>query len=178
LRSEILEGMNLLKEFDIHISKLTLGQHDYSHKIDDRFFELFEYSLVEHGALQADLILDKKLTFLQLSFDIKGNVRLICDRSLDEFDFPVDCRHDLIIKFGDEDQEISDKVEVVQHGTQTINIAKYIYEFVTLEIPMKKLHPRYQEKSGETPIVFSSGDSDNDESGSDPRWNELKKNKE
>ncbi|MDZ7604507.1 MAG: DUF177 domain-containing protein [Cyclobacteriaceae bacterium] len=167
--------MNLLKEFDIHISKLTIGQHDYSYKIDDRFFELFEYSLVEHGVMQADLILDKKSTFLQLSFDIKGVVGLICDRSLDEFDFPVDCVHELLIKFGDEDQEISDEVEMIQHGTPMINIAKYLYEFVTLEIPMKKLHPRYHEKSEETPIIFTGGDSDDNESDSDPRWNELKK---
>jgi len=167
--------MNLHKEFDIHISKLTLGQHGYSYKIDDRFFELFEYSLVERGILQADVILDKKSTFLQLSFDIKGDVRLICDRSLDEFDFPVDCIHDLILKFGDEDQEVSDEVEIIQHGTQVINIAKYLYEFVTLEIPMKKLHPRFQEKPSETPIVFTTGDSDDNESDSDQRWNELKK---
>jgi len=167
--------MDLHKEFDIHISKLTLGRHDYSYKIDDRFFELFEYSLVEHGVLQADVILDKKSTFLQLSFDIKGEVRLICDRSLDDFDFLVDCTHKLILKFGDEDQEVSDEVEIIQHGAQTINIAKYLYEYVTLEIPMKKLHPRYGEKPGETTIVFTSGDSDNSESDSDPRWNELKK---
>jgi uncharacterized metal-binding protein YceD (DUF177 family) len=167
--------MNLHKEFDIHISKLTLGQHDYSFKIDDRFFELFEYSLAEHGALVADVVLDKKSTFIQLSFRINGVVTLVCDRSLDDFDFPVICQHELILRFGDEEQEISDDVETILHGTQTINIARYLYEYVMLEIPMKKLHPRYQDNTGETPIVYTSGDSDNDESGADQRWNELKK---
>ena len=167
--------MNLYKEFDIHISKLTLGQYKYSYRIDDRFFELFEYSLVDHGILNVELTLDKKSTFIQLSFDIKGEIRLICDRSLDEFDYPVDSMNELILKFGDEDLVVSDEVEIIEQGTQAINVANYIYEFVTLEIPMKKLHPRFQNNAADSTIVYTTGDSDRKIIDTDPRWNELRK---
>ena len=73
--------MELLRIYDIDISKLNLGQHDFHFQIEDKFFELFDYSLIDHGSLSASIILDKKTSFLSMEFKIKGRIELICDRS-------------------------------------------------------------------------------------------------
>jgi uncharacterized metal-binding protein YceD (DUF177 family) len=46
---------------------------------------------------------------------------------------------------------------------------------VNLDIPMKKLHPRYHDTAEDSTLFYSAGDSNDNETDSDPRWNELKK---
>ncbi len=165
----------MLREFDIQISKLNFGQYIFNYKIDDRFFELFEYSLIEKGTLSAEVILDKKTDFIQLTIALSGIIELQCDRSLDEFDFPLSSQNQIILKFGDEEQEISDEVEIIAFGKPSLNVARYIYEYISLEIPMKKLHPRYETRSDDGTLIDISGDSDKNLEETDPRWNKLKK---
>lgn len=166
--------MDSLRIFDIDIAKLIAGQHEFQFRIDSTFFELFDYSLVDKGSLSVDLVLDKKTSFISLNFDIKGTVELTCDRSLDLFDFELSAKKEIVLKFGEEAKEVSDDVEIIPFKTQTINVAKFIYELISVEVPMKKLHPRYNDESSEDQIIFSSDDEEqNDEM--DPRWSQLKK---
>ena len=57
------------------------------------------------------------------------------------------------MKFGDEEGELSDEMEIISSNTQRINVARYIYELVNVSIPMKKLHPRYANESAEDQII-------------------------
>ena len=176
MRSEKWEGMRLLKKYDIDISKLNLGKYDFSYQIDDEFFELFEYSLIKQGELSVDLEVDKKTSFISLGFQIRGSIKLICDRSLDTFDFDLKTENEIILKYGDEAIELSDDVEIIPFNTQQVNVAKYMYEFISVAIPMKKLHPRYNEEIDEDQIIYSSNeDEEENKAEIDPRWIELKK---
>lgn len=175
MRSENLEVMGLLKKYDIEISKLELGQYDYSYQIDDEFFQLFDFSLIKNGSLQTDVHLEKKTRFISLAFRTNGTIRLICDRSLDAFDYELVTEDEIIFKFGDEASEVSDEIEIIPSNTQWVNVASYIYELISVAIPLKKLHPRYSDEPVEDQIVFSSYDENEKESDIDPRWSELKK---
>ncbi len=166
--------MNLLKNYDIDISKLNLGQHDFRFQVDDAFFELFDYSLIDHGSLSVNIQLEKKTSFISLTFRINGVIELICDRSLDRFDYGLDIEKDIVLKYGDEASELTDEVEIIPFNVQKVNVAKFIYEFVSVEIPMKKLHPRFKDESVDDQIIYSSTD-DRETSDIDPRWSELKK---
>lgn len=168
--------MDLLKNYDIDISKLNLGQHDFHFQIEDKFFELFDYSFIDHGSLSVDILLDKKTSYIDLAFSIKGDIQLICDRSLDPFDFDFETENEIVLKYGEEAQELSDEVEMIPSNIQVYNVARYIYEFISVAIPMKKLHPRYANEPAEDQIIFSSQvDDDVEISDIDPRWSELKK---
>ena len=80
------------------------------------------------------------------------------------------------MKYGDEAIELSDDVEIIPFNTQQVNVAKYMYEFISVAIPMKKLHPRYNEEIDEDQIIYSSNeDEEEDKAEIDPRWIELKK---
>ena len=169
--------MNLLKNYDIDISKLNLGQYEFQFQIKDEFFELFDYSLVDQGNLTVEVSLEKKTSFIALSFNIQGTIKLICDRSLDSYDFVLKTEKEIVLKYGEEAQELSDEIEIIPYNLQAINVARFIYEFISIEIPMKKLHPRYGNESNEDQIIFTSGD-DFESMDIDPRWSELKKLKQ
>ena len=178
--------MKDLKNFDIEISTLKLKRYEYQYDIDPSFFSFFERSLVQKGNFKVKLDLDKSETMIQLRFHIKGVAELACDRTSELFDYPIDVTHKLILKFGEEDQELSDEIEIISRGAQHINVAQYIYEYIGLAIPMKKIHPKLvteqYEENEEGILVYRSagaesddshGDDDNDEP-VDPRWQILK----
>lgn len=167
--------MSMLNEYDIELSKLEFGQHEFHYQIEDEFFELFDYSLLDHGSLSVELTLDKKTSFISLQFNITGTIELICDRSLDRFDYVLETENEMVLKFGQDAIELSDEIEMIPFNTQLINVGKYLYEFISVTIPMKKLHLRYKNESAEDQVIYSSQEDEEEVLETDPRWNELKK---
>jgi uncharacterized metal-binding protein YceD (DUF177 family) len=175
-----------LQQFGIDILKLSNKQHIYEFDSGDSFFENFEQSLLQKGNFKVNLILDKTETMLQLDFQINGWVELLCDRTLEPFEHPISIKQKLILKYGVENKELTDEIEMIAQDTQRINVAQYIYEYIGLSLPMKKLHPRLREQpiaeeNEEGVLVYSSAAPENkpteslDEPLIDPRWEALKK---
>jgi uncharacterized metal-binding protein YceD (DUF177 family) len=176
------------KEFDIDLVGLANKQHDYQYVVDDAFFALFENSLVQVGKCEVSIALNKTETMLMCDFNIRGSIQLTCDRSLELFDYSIKSMEQIIFKYGDEAKELSDEVVIIPRELATLNLAQYIYEFIGLCVPIKKLHPKFVEEDlsqegdeDEDILVYSSttvsSEEDDNESsqGTDPRWENLKK---
>ncbi len=163
----------------VNIPSLKNGQHQFQFEINDAFFAQFEDSLVDKGKGEVNLDLKMSETMMVLDFDLDMEVELICDRSLDLFQFPIKKQEELIVKFGEEDEELSEDLIVIAEDTQMLDVAPYIHEYIGISIPMKKLHPRYDGQ--DTPPLVYQSEVDEEESTEviDPRWDALKKlNKE
>ena len=75
-------------------------------------------------------------------------------------------------------EELSDEISTIDMGMQILNVSGYIYEFVSLEIPMKKVHPRLRGQERADLVYKDETPSLNDqeqENKIDPRWEVLKK---
>jgi uncharacterized metal-binding protein YceD (DUF177 family) len=119
----------------------------------------------------------KSDSFIELKFEIEGKIELVCDRSLEPFWFNLLLNNKLLLKFGEDWEEISDEILMMPRDEQTINVAQYIYEFIGVSIPMKKLHPKFDNENEDDEFIYFSEDNvDEDDSGStiDPRWKKLK----
>ena len=174
-KSGVMKG---IKEYSIDVIGLKLGEHQFEYTIGDSFFQNFEYSPVTKGDAHVAVTLQKTERMLSFSISMQGSVELVCDRSMDPFDFEMDLNQELIFKFGEEEKELGDDVYLIPWETQQINLAQYLYEFVAVSIPMKKLHPRFlEDETYEDEIIYSAEAEDDDtpEEGSiDPRWEALK----
>ena len=172
-----------LRAFGINIIGLSNKVHHFHYEFGDEFFAAYGTGLVSQGTFTADVELDKHETFLEACFKVNGQAKLICDRSLDPFDYPVNFKKKIVFKYGDADEELSDEIIMIHRDTDSLELGQYIYEFIGLEIPMKKLHPRYQNEpdtddDAEGKIIYSSGESTHDPESDgdiDPRWEKLKK---
>ena len=172
--------MKGLRDFQIDIFSLSHKLHEFEFNIDDRLFSQFEHSIVEHGKGKCYLELTKSETMMTLNFQIDASVELICDRSLDSFDYPIKIDEKVIIKFGEDNYSLSEDVIVIKQDTASINIGEFIYEFITLAVPLKKLHPRFEdelEEDDEPEMIYTSQDEEetDDSQETDPRWEALKK---
>lgn len=165
-----------MERYRINILGLSLNVHRFEYEFGGEFFKKYGTGLVSDGHFKAEVALDKRETFLEADFKITGSVKLTCDRSLDEFDHPINVSSRIIFKYGDEDKEISEDVMMIHRGTETLEIGQFIYEFIALAIPMKKLHPRFKNESEEDGGIVYSSDTDNEKKEEiDPRWEKLKK---
>lgn len=151
--------MDLKRQFEIEIFKLSNKKHAYEFEIDSKFFDMFEGNFINKGNLKTYLELEKTPTMLLADFKIEGSLELTCDRSLDSFDHEVNIISNLIFKYGEEYEEISDEIVIIPADTQKLDISQYIYEFIGLSIPMKKLHPRFCDEDIDSDVgsmVFST----------------------
>ena len=174
-----------LGAYSINIVGLSNKQHHFHYDFGGEFFRQYGSDVVSEGSFEVDLLLDKHETFLETEFKIKGTARLICDRSLEPFDHPIEIMRKIMFKYGDKDEEITDEIIIIQRDTATLELGQYIYEFIALAIPLKKLHPKFRDEEENDDdlstgkIVYSSEpeENDDDENGDDidPRWNILKK---
>ncbi|MFQ5334516.1 MAG: DUF177 domain-containing protein, partial [Flavobacteriales bacterium] len=76
-------------------------------------------------------------------------------------------------KFAEEAQEISDEIVAVRESDGFIDLSQYIYEFIVLALPVRKLH-----KTGECdPCIIEALERkhSNEETlkSPDPRWQAL-----
>jgi len=168
------------RELEIEIFQLSNSLHEFEFSVDDTYFKAFDTELIQIGHADIHVNLDKSERLINMEFHIEGEVELTCDRSLDNFAYPIDITEKMIFKFGDHPGEISEELELISRDTLRINISQYIYEFICLAIPMKKLHPRFDQQSNssesENYLIYSDQKvGENSEDELDPRWEVLKK---
>lgn len=172
--------MNYLRTFDIRFVGLSVGKHIFTYEIGKEFFANFKKSPVEIGDLYVHLTFEKKERLFQLDFYIDGSLRVECDRCLDEFDLQVTTTPQLICKFEGENSSADREdpnVLIIAPEDDTINVAQQLYEFIILQIPMKKTcaMDRMGEKVCNPKMMKHLREKMIDEDNSiDPRWNKLK----
>jgi uncharacterized protein len=170
-----------IKAFRVNIIGLSNSVHEFQFEIGDEFFKQYGTGLISEGSrFDATVTLDKRETLIEARFVIKGMAKLICDRSLDPFDYPIKADRKIVFKYGEKDEELSDEIMIIQRDTDSLELGQFIYEFINLEVPIKKLHPRYAgelDDDAEGKIIYTSGSNEggDDEDNIDPRWEILKK---
>lgn len=179
--------------YNIPLRGLSEGKHEFKYNLDDRFFALIDDGTAEvkRGNLRSTVYLKKTSVTFELNFETEGQVLVPCDRCLDDIPMEVDTKNKLIVKFGKEYSEESDEIVIIPEDDGEINIAWFLYEFIVLSLPAKKIHPpgtcnkamssklnRYKAKSSDDDSEEADDDDDlaidDNDSFSDPRWDSLK----
>jgi uncharacterized metal-binding protein YceD (DUF177 family) len=167
--------VNHLKEFNIRFRGLSVGFHKYNWEIDKKFFEAFENADIEDSNLKVEVMLEKQDRMMILNFTIQGEVKVLCDRCLDDLHLPVDLKEIYIIKFGPEKKEESENVIVIPESEYQIDISLLINEYVTLSLPIRKVHADNDDGStGCNRVVIKKLEELSKNTTMDPRWEQLK----
>jgi uncharacterized metal-binding protein YceD (DUF177 family) len=164
--------------YTIPLSGLKEGHHTIDFEIDKKFFEQFEESEVKEGSLIANVEVDKRSTHLDMIIRISGGVRISCDRCLEPFLQPIQSENRLLVKFGKSIDDIDPDIISVPADEHELDLQQYIYEFIMLALPIKRVHPT--DKKGNStcdPVMLKKLEEliIEEEKINDPRWDELKK---
>ena len=170
--------MGVTRDFIINFGSLAAGEHEFEFEVKDSFFKRFENSIIEKGAVNVLVVLEKKDKMLLLDFTMEGTVTVQCDRCLENLDIDIEGYNELIVKIGEEKEELSEKVVVISSKEYEIDVAQYIYEFITLMIPMRNVHDENESGQKCDPEILKELEKhithESPEAPSDPRWDALK----
>ncbi|NDW09292.1 DUF177 domain-containing protein [Dysgonomonas sp. 520] len=180
--------------YNIPLKGLSEGIHSFDFLLDKKYFSDISdgESDIKRGDVPVKLTVKRVGSTFEMSFDLSGEVIVPCDRCLDDLSYEVAVQNRLFVKFGKEYSEESDEIVVIPEDEGEINIAWFLYEFVALSLPVKKVHPpgkcnrmmssKLNKHKASSPDD-ESGDEDSDvdvdyeddSSGDvDPRWDALK----
>lgn len=169
-----------MKPLSINIVGLDFKAHHFSFSLGDAFLQQYGQGFLPGGQFSVDIVLDKHETFIEADIKIDGTAKLTCDRSLEVFDFPIQENKRILFKYGEEDQELTDEIILISRERSSLDLGQLIYEFISLSIPIKKLHPKFQNEEDEDDdsegkVIYSSSTDENDDEVVDPIWEKLKK---
>jgi len=176
-----------LKEYIINFAGLKLGNHEFEYFIDNKFFENFETSEIQESEIKVVLDFLKESNMLTITFNIQGTADFICDRCLEKFSMEIEGRHNLYVKFGHSNEELSDDVIVIPQEEEKIDVSQHIFEYIHLCLPISKTHDVNKndnnqcsqeglDQLGEYARGYDVVDNDSDGTDDiDPRWEVLKK---
>ena len=129
--------------YTIDYETLPVGVHDFEFIIDDSLFELWEESEVKSGVGTAKIHVVKHADVAELSAKLSGEVKVPCDRCLEEFMLPFEWEGDVVIKVGcpvNEDEDDGETI-FVDPADQNLDLSQWLYESVILSLPFSRVHP-------------------------------------
>ena len=163
-----------LKQFNIPIAGHETGSRQYDFKIDGLFFEQYPESEIDDCSITCRLDVIRQEGIFLLNFDFSGEVGLVCDRCLDPFRFPISGKESLSLKIGDKGSRQEDDEEISPEA-QEITVRQYIYDFLMLRIPIRRVHP--EDEKGNSSCdqeVLKKIEELSIKKDTDSRWDKLK----
>ena len=131
----------LKRKFNILFVALKQGKHSFVYKIDNTFFEAFNFYDFLGADVLVNLNFEKTATLFKLNFVANGSIRVACDLTNEPFNQPVNTALNLVVKFGDAFNDDNESILILPQQAYQLNVAQYIYEMLVLAVPAKHVHP-------------------------------------
>ncbi|MCQ2208967.1 MAG: DUF177 domain-containing protein [Paludibacteraceae bacterium] len=176
--------MDKKETYIIQLKDMPLGTQEYSFQLGDEFFERIEAPEVKRGSVAVKVSLKKSSHSCEFTFVSDGFVYVPCDRCLEDMKQEITSEDQLVVKFGDEYEEVDDKLVVIPDYPGEIDLSWFMYEFIALAIPIQHVHPEGEcseemmSKLNNYLIEERTGDEEEEDNSSkeiDPRWEGLRK---
>ena len=169
--------MSKIKGFSVKFIGLKEGTHNFQFQLSKSFFETFKYFEFNNVDINVELVLVKKSTIIELSLKGSGSVNINCTLTNEPFDYQINSKLNLLVKFGDSYDDENDELLVLPHGSHSIDLDQYFYEMIVLSMPIRNVHPDVENGTIDSEILNRLKEFDiNKEKNSnfDARWDKLK----
>jgi len=134
-------GLKRISEYIIPFSSYSNGSHEFEFELVDAFFLPFSDSEIQKAEVLVAVDMIKQDRQLEFTFTLDGWVLIPCDRCLEEYEQPISGEFTLYAKFGNGDNDEEFDVVWLPQDAYQIDLMQYLYEYVMLSLPMRKVHP-------------------------------------
>ena len=168
------------EDFNLRISGLKNGSHQFNFRLEKEFFELFESELIKDGDVNIVIDMEKDLNGFTLHFNVSGFIEQKCDRCLNPVSCPIFVEETIVYKQTEvtEINEVDEHLVMLPMELYEYNIAQTMYELVSIQKPIKVVCEDYNNACDGKTIDYLENSMAQEEE-SDPRWaalNKLKNN--
>lgn len=133
--------MGKFSAYKLPLKTLPHGSHAFDYKLQKQFFVDMESADIRDADLDVHVDVNYKGDLYEITLTVKGEITLICDRCLDDLQWPVDTTFHIFVKYGPDYNDDSDELLEIPESDAELNIAYMIYDTVALTIPIKHVHP-------------------------------------
>lgn len=170
--------------YKINLRSLSEGDHELHWVLGaDYFNEVKAQDL--SGEVYADVYIHHIGGVFSLELEYDGYVVTNCDRCLDPVELDVYTERELVVKFGDEHREESEKLLIIPEQDGVLDLTWMMYEDIVLSLPLQRVHEEGQcnqemMRAYSRVAADESQESEHtdgivrDEDGIDERWAALK----
>ena len=175
----------------LKIKTLPFGTHTVECHVDESFFNLDDQTEVRRADVDVTLNVTRKSeNTYRLEIACRGTVTTACDRCLDDLDLPVDTDYCLNVEqMGTELDDTGDELLIVPSDWRELDAAPLVRDTILLSLPMTHCHESEDDCNADMLDVLdqhlAEAVPDGDEgpqsettTGTDPRWEVLRKLKE
>jgi uncharacterized protein len=173
--------LRLTNQYIISHNGLAEGEHEFEFDLKKAFFDEHEVLEAKDGDIKVTVTLSKKSQILSLNINMKGFMKITCDRCLEDFRYMIDFENQLVIKFSENDNESNDEIWYLSPNEHELNLKQYFFDSIAISLPLQKLHPVNPDDGTvgcdkemlrllDRHIISSNDKGVNN----DPRWNKLK----
>ncbi|MGQ9846501.1 MAG: YceD family protein [Bacteroidales bacterium] len=165
-----------MHDYIIPITSTKEGLNQLEYSIDKSFLEQFNYRDIMDISAKVYVNLYKSNRLFDISLSIKGEIKVECDRCLDEFMMPVSFEHHIIIKAEDHYSDENDEVVYIPESSTELDLAPYVFETIVFSIPMRKVHSNDSDGNSlcNQEMISKLNKFLINESDTDPRWDTIK----
>jgi uncharacterized metal-binding protein YceD (DUF177 family) len=153
---------------------MKAGFHHLEFLIGDTFFEENVNEDIIGGNIVINLQIEKQENLIALNFDFNGVLFCACDRCLEKIPVRV-CKHEkLILKLVAKVEPNDNDIIFLNNKTSSYNIEALIFEYLCMEIPMRKVHGDESSCNQEMLGLIDKYAPKPDSVQIDERWDDLK----
>ena len=132
------------REFEIAFVGLKPGVHEYNYEVDNKFFANYSQADFTNCHASINCKLEKNTSFMMLKFEVGGRVNVICDRCGNTLNMDLWDEFNMVIKQVENPDEMNEMEEdpdiyYISRTESHLQLADWIYEFVSLSIPMQRM---------------------------------------
>ncbi len=132
------------REYEIAFVGLKPGLHEFVYEVDDKFFQDYQQTDFTNCRAKIKLTLEKNTSFLILKFEVGGKMDVACDRCGNDLGMDLWDEFNMIVKLVENPDEMNETEEdpdiyYISRTESHLRIADWIYEFVSLSIPMQRM---------------------------------------
>lgn len=139
-----INAYTIVSKFDLYnipLRSMELGESRFEYHLDNEFFKNIDGEEFQKGDITAVVLVNKESKQSELRFELEGKIVVTCDRCLEEMYLPIKTTGHLIVKMGKEYSDDGDEIVIIPEDKGVINVSWFMYEFVSLAIPIKHVHP-------------------------------------
>lgn len=172
-----MQAITDMSKLKFKIVEIPEGESRRTLELSDEDLDLSPYDF-KGGII--DITFNRGLRFIRVNFLVDVDVELVCDRSLEPYIKPIEAEYEVVFKVDvkEETENEESAVRRFDFSENTLDISDEVRDTILLNIPIKKLHPKYFDEKGNLKDFETKkfGDVEEDDSEIvDPRWEKLKK---
>lgn len=171
-----MQAITVMSKLEFNIVEIPEGESRRTVGLTGEDLDMSPYDF--KGA-EIDLHFYRTIHFIRVNFRVDAEVELTCDRSLESYIQPVASDYEVLFKVDVQEETENEEgaVRRFNFSSNTLSIEEEVRDTIMLNIPIKKLHPKFLDEEG-NPREFETrkyGEVEEETEQIDPRWEKLKK---